>query len=92
MKDFKFGNLIYESRKKLNLSQSDLASKLGVTNKAVSKWENGNAKPNIEILKKISLLFNTSIDELIDIKDNNDKKHITKIVITGGHVLVKPPH
>ena len=39
MGDYEFGNLIYESRKKLNLTQSEFAALLGVTNKAVSKWE-----------------------------------------------------
>lgn len=41
MNDYAFGNRILELRKKLNLSQAELAEMIGVTNKAVSKWETG---------------------------------------------------
>lgn len=84
MNDYNFGNFIYQLRTKLNLTQEKLAKKLGVTNKAISKWENGKAKPTTEMLKKLSILFNISIDELLQIKGNSVKKQITKIVITGG--------
>ena len=43
MNDYAFGNKILELRKSLNLSQSELAEKVGVTNKAVSKWETGGS-------------------------------------------------
>ena len=83
MNDYNFGNLLYELRMKANLTQIELALKLGVTNKAISKWENGNAKPTTDMLKKLSILFNIPIEKLLQIKEN-DKKDITKIVITGG--------
>ena len=83
MNDYEFGNLLYDLRTKANLTQEALAIKLGVTNKAISKWENGKAKPTTDMLKKISILFNISIEELLLLKQNNNKK-ITKIVITGG--------
>lgn len=83
MNDYNFGNLLYELRMKANLTQMELALKLGVTNKAISKWENGNAKPTTDMLKKLSILFNIPIEKLLQIKEN-DKKDITKIVITGG--------
>lgn len=44
MNDYKFGNFIYDLRKRSGISQADLAAILGVTNKAVSKWENGVSK------------------------------------------------
>lgn len=84
MNDYEFGNLLYELRTKANLTQNDLASKLNVTNKAISKWENGKAKPTINTLKKIAILFNISIEELLQTKVINDEKDIKKIVITGG--------
>lgn len=84
MNDYNFGNLLYELRTKANLTQKELAEKLGVTNKAISKWENGSAKPTTDTLKKISILFNISIEELLQIKEKDEKKEITKIVITGG--------
>lgn len=45
MNDYAFGNKILELRTQLNLSQTELAEMLGVTNKAVSKWETGKSKP-----------------------------------------------
>ena len=42
MNDYAFGNKLLELRRGLKLSQSELAEKLGVTNKAVSKWETGD--------------------------------------------------
>ena len=83
MNDYSFGNLLYELRTKSKLTQGELAIKLGVTNKAISKWENGKAKPTTDTLKKISVLFNIPIEKLLQIK-NEQKKDITKIVITGG--------
>lgn len=84
MNDYNFGNLLYELRHKANLTQDELAKKLGITNKAVSKWENGKAKPTTDILKKLSILFNIPIENLLQIKEAKNKKNITKIVITGG--------
>ena len=84
MNDYGFGNLLYELRLKANLTQKELADKLGVTNKAISKWENGNAKPTTDMLKKLAILFNVPIDVLLQIKEKEKEKQITKIVITGG--------
>lgn len=84
MNDFKFGNYIYELRTKAGLSQAELADKINVTNKAVSKWETGKAKPTTDALKKLSVLFDVSIDKLLCIKDEVKQPDITKIVITGG--------
>lgn len=84
MNDYNFGNLIYELRMRANLTQEELAYKLGVTNKAVSKWENGKAKPTTDMLKKLAILFNVPIEKLLQVKEDDEKKEITKIVITGG--------
>ena len=83
MRDYKFGTRIYNLRKGKGLSQSELGSLVGVTNKAVSKWENGEAKPAISQLMKLSKVFEVSMDEIIDNKEINVKQ-IRKIVITGG--------
>ena len=84
MNDYNFGNLIYELRMRSNLTQEELAYKLGVTNKAVSKWENGKAKPTTDMLKKLSIIFNVPIEKLLQLKESEEEKEITKIVITGG--------
>lgn len=84
MNDFKFGNYIYECRKNSGLTQQALASRLGVSSKAVSKWENGKAKPMTDTLRKLALIFNVSIDTLLNMQAEDGKAKISKIVITGG--------
>ncbi len=66
MNQEKIGNFIKDIRVKNNLTQKDLADKLGVTYQAVSKWENGLNIPDIQILKDISRMFNVDINELLD--------------------------
>ncbi len=84
MNDYKFGNYIANLRCKSNMSQTVLAERLGVTNKAVSKWENGKAKPTTDIMKKLAIVFNEPIEKLLNLKDEQDDIVIQKIVITGG--------
>lgn len=84
MNDYEFGNYLYELRKKADLSQTELAWQLGVTNKAVSKWENGKAKPGTETIRKLAGLFGVSVDTLLEKKKGRHTVDITKIVITGG--------
>jgi len=62
---FEVGNRISAMRKKAGYTQAILADKLGISTQAVSKWENGAALPDIEILLGISLLFKMSINEIL---------------------------
>lgn len=84
MNDFEFGNFIYDLRKASGLTQIELANMLNVTNKAISKWETGSAKPTLSKLTKLSKIFNVSIEELLQKQNEENKKKITKIVVTGG--------
>ena len=84
MNDFEFGNYLYDLRKKAGLSQNELAWQLGVTNKAVSKWENGKCKPSTETLRKLATVYGVSVDDLLLKKGGSCTVEITKIVITGG--------
>lgn len=84
MNDYKFGNFIYEQRRIAGLTQDELAQRLGVTNKAVSKWETGKAKPTTNTLRKMAVLFGMSVDKLLRIREEEQSMEITKIVITGG--------
>lgn len=52
-------------RKQNNFTQEELAEKLYVSRQAITKWESGDGTPDIENLKQISIVFNTTIDELI---------------------------
>ncbi len=58
-------DVIYELRTKKGLSQDELAEKVFVTRQAVSRWENGETVPNTETLKRLSNLFNVSINTLL---------------------------
>ena len=84
MNDYTFGNTIFELRRRAGLSQSELAAELGVTNKAVSKWEVGKAKPGTETIRKLAAFFHVGVDALLQKKEGKRQVEITKIVITGG--------
>lgn len=84
MNDYKFGNYILELRRKSGLSQSELADRIGVTNKAVSKWETGKSKPTTDTLRKLAAIFHVPIEQLLSLKDKERKMKVSKIVITGG--------
>lgn len=56
------GNKIMTLRKKNNLSQEDLAEKVGVTRQTISKWELEETTPDINQAKKLSMIFNISLD------------------------------
>lgn len=61
----KIGELLATLRKEQKLTQEELGEKIGVTNKTVSRWENGNYMPPVEILQILSKQFNVSINELL---------------------------
>ena len=84
MNDYTFGNKILELRTQLNLSQTELAQMVGVTNKAVSKWETGKSKPTTNVIRKLAALFKIDINELLSTRGEERKMKISKIVITGG--------
>lgn len=66
------GNKILELRKKLNITQEQLAERLNVTRQTISKWELNETSPDIKQAKELSKIFNVSLDELVD----NDIKNI----------------
>ncbi len=61
----KIGRFIVEKRKRLGLTQQQLADRLNVSFQAVSKWENGTTFPNIEILKDLATVLDVSVDEIL---------------------------
>lgn len=61
----KIGKYIAENRKKKNLTQEQLAEKLGVTSKTISRWENGNYMPDIALLKPLSEELDVTLNELL---------------------------
>ena len=90
MEKYKFGEFIYNKRKNLGLTQDDLGRKLGVTNKAVSKWETGETMPDINLLPNLAAVLGVTIDELltqkkpevvVEYKKTNVAKFIIPIII-----------
>lgn len=61
----KCGEFITELRKGKNLTQKDLAIKLNVSDKAVSRWETGKGYPDVDSLQALSNFFNITINELL---------------------------
>ena len=62
----KIGEIIKAKRKEQDLTQEELASRLGVSKAAVSKWENAECYPDITLLPQLAKTFNITIDELFD--------------------------
>ena len=65
MNQMKIGKFIAVLRKEKGMTQEQLGEKLGVTNKTISRWENGNYMPDVEMLSLLSKEFGVSINELI---------------------------
>ena len=65
MRDYAFGNLVTKLRTELGFSQFQLGKLIGVSDKAVSKWENGNAKPRIATCCRLADILGVSLDELL---------------------------
>ncbi len=65
----KFNEKLIQLRKKEGLSQEELGYKLNVTRQTVSKWELGQTTPEMEKLVEMSKIFNISLDELMNEKD-----------------------
>jgi len=74
MEIIKVGKLIQKLRKEQKLTQQELGDKLGVSPKTISKWETGGGLPDISFLKKISEIFNITIEELLDGTLNKKEK------------------
>lgn len=68
MKDYSFGNFICALRTRRGLSQFQLGTLVGVSGKAVSKWENGAAKPQLSTCRKLAEVLGISLDELLSCK------------------------
>ena len=73
------GKRIAENRKKLGLTQDQLAEKLGLTAQAVSKWENDQSCPDITMLPKLAEIFDITTDELLG-REVPPKVHTAEVV------------
>jgi transcriptional regulator with XRE-family HTH domain len=67
------GKFIAQKRKGLNMTQEQLAERLGVSNKTVSKWENGKCMPDYSIVERLCEELKITISELMDGEEAEDK-------------------
>ena len=86
MKKQTLGMMISSLRKEKGMTQLQLAEKMGVTDKAVSKWERDLSFPDINSIPKLAEVFEVSVDELMQVKtetkENMSKNKIDEIVDT----------
>ena len=72
MDTLKIGKFIAKKRKEKNMTQEELSRVLGVTNKTVSRWENGNYMPDLSLLKPLSETLGVSLNALLSGEDDVD--------------------
>lgn len=80
-----FGSMIASLRKENGMTQLELAEKMNVTDKAVSKWERDLAFPDVQTLPKLAELFGVSVDDLIKARtgENMKENKILKLALKG---------
>lgn len=78
MDTVKIGKFISQLRKEKKMTQEQLGEKIGVTNKTVSRWENGNYMPPVEMFLELSKVFDVSINELLSGERLKAEEYIEK--------------
>ncbi|MBO5857256.1 MAG: helix-turn-helix domain-containing protein [Clostridia bacterium] len=84
MDQIKIGKFIKECRNKNNLTQMQLAEKLGITDRAISKWENGRAMPDSAIMLDLCKELKITVNDLLSgevISMNNYNENSEKIIL-----------
>lgn len=74
MNMYKFGNYICKLREEKSLTQADLAKLLDVSDKSISKWENGQAFPRIETFEKLAFSLDTTIEDIFSASKDGVKR------------------
>ena len=87
-----FGKRLREFRKRKNLTQKEIAMKIGVSEQALSKWENGDCLPDVYNLKLLALVLNVSADCLLDTENETAEKVVESIDVDGAvfEIVEKP--
>ena len=78
MNQIKIGKFILNCRKEKKLTQEQLAEKLGVTSKSISRWENGNTMPDYSLLKELCNILDINVNELLNGEKINMKNYEKK--------------
>ena len=87
-----FGKRVKEFRTRNNYSQKEIAFRIGVSEQAVSKWENGECLPDVYNLKLLAQILRISVDSLLDTEIKNPEKVVETITIGGARfeIVEKP--
>lgn len=72
MDQIKIGHFLKEIRKDSGLTQEQLAEKLGVSNRSVSRWENAKNMPDFDLVIELANLYGISIEEILNGERKND--------------------
>ena len=78
MNNYRFGNYLCDLREKKNLSQKQLGMQLGISNKTISKWENGGGYPSTELVLPLAKALGVGVEELYA-AISNDKQEKSKL-------------
>lgn len=81
------GEVIRKYRKEKNMTQEEMAKRLGVTTPAVNKWENGNSFPDIMLLAPIARLLDISTDTLLSFWEDLTTEETNEFVIELSYCL-----
>ncbi len=86
------GEVIAATRKLRGMTQAELAEKMNITDKAVSKWERGLSCPDISSLPRLSEVLGVSVDELMQVNESDNKVNIkpttVKKILCGALVAL----
>lgn len=80
MNNYKFGNYICRLREEHNMTQAELAKILDVSDKAVSKWENGQAFPRIDTFERLAAALDTSVENIF----SASKDGVTRVCVQNN--------
>ena len=80
MSNKSMGEMISSLRKKKGMTQNDLAEKMNVTDKAVSKWERNLSYPDVNSIPKLAEILGTTVEELLNAQSKKDNSKVDEIV------------
>lgn len=86
------GEVIRENRKNKNMTQEEMAGRLGVTAPAVNKWENGNSMPDIMLLAPIARLLDITLDTLLSFREVLTEDEVKAFIEEADERLKNEPY
>lgn len=88
MNQQKIGALLKKLRKEKNLTQAELAEKLGVSNRSISRWENGMTMPDFDLLIELADLYGVGVREILDGERSDvsmDTQHKEELLLVADY-------